>query len=295
MVFFATLMLGTLGTARADCPADAAQVRADVDAAYEAYLAFDIPGFTAGEQVVRADLACVTEALSPDTAARIHRNEALAAVLDKDSARMVSALRGMRAADPDFVLSADVAPSGSDIRTLFDASAAFGTGTATPVTQPGVAVTVDGHPKQTSIPNERAALVQVRFMRSGLQTWYVDAGGLPADLLRAIIEPAEDLEAAEPLAQAGRSRVAIREPRDVPTAEYRGHSSRSLLITGLATGLASGASLIAAASEKERFFSASPEDAQAVYNANQALGFTGYGLGVAAVGLGLTAVIVGRW
>ena len=282
MVFLASLMLGTLGTARAACPADAAQVRADVDAAYQAYLSFDIRGFTEGEAVVQADLGCVTEPLSPSTAARIHLNEALAAVLNSDSARMVSALRGLRAAEPNFVLSTEIAPSGSDLRTLFDAAAAFGAGPATPVTHNGVMVTVDGHPESTGIPNERAALVQVRFPHTGLQTWYVDAGGPPADLLGAIT-------AAQP------DDTVVSVQRRAPSAESRRHTSRSLLITGLATGLASGASLIAAASEKERFFSASPEDAQAVYNANQALGFTGYGLGAAAVGLGLTAVIVGRW
>ena len=177
-------LLGAIGGAQAACPADDAQLLADADAAYAAYLAFDTEGFTSGQSAVREDIACLTDTLSASTAAQIHLNEALAGLLDSDSAHMLSSFRGLLAADPRYVLSADVAPTGSQPRTLFEAAGSVGAGSVTPVTQDGVIV--DGKAGGRSIPNERAALVQIRSRRGGLQSWYLQGGKFPADLLRAI-------------------------------------------------------------------------------------------------------------
>ena len=278
------LFAGLHSPARAACPAAPVQFRADLDAAYATYAAFDIPTFSTRASAVGKDLFCLTGVLDAETAARLHLVEGLRAWLAKDPARMVASFRGLVAADPGFMLGADVAPTGSRVRTVLLDAVAAGAGAmrSLPV-GPGVAVTVDGREAVDSVPAERAALVQVVSGGDAPRTWYLvgDLGSdaeLPADLLAA---------AAGPDATAD---VTAR------PASRRDHGSRTLLLGGLAAGFASGASLGFAHDSRSEFFDADQQgDADALYTRNQALGYAGYGLGVAAVGLGVTAVVVGKW
>jgi hypothetical protein len=288
-----TWLLGFNGVARAECPADAAHFQAHVKAAQAAYAGFDVPGFQTQAVALQEDVPCLTEELDAPTVAQVHLIEALAALLDKDEPRMRASFQGLRATDPTFQLSADLAPAGSQQRSVFESVATLPVSKPRPITRGGLYVWVDGKPNARAVPTRRAALVQVRSDSEGLRGWYLEGGKLPADLLEAVTEPqAEPPAKAEPSAKA--------EPRAASTAQAqpaprKSRVSRSMLLAGAAAGVASGVALVAATNARDEFYTTSPENVQAAYDTNRALGFTGYGLGAAAVGLGVTAMVVGRW
>lgn len=288
MLLSALLALG-LSPAVAACPASAEAVQMDADEAYAAYLAFDVSGFSSQAVALRKEVACLSEPVDPATAARIHLVEALSAWLNKDSKHVMSAFRGVIAVSPGFTLSADVAPAGSQVRSFFDAAVAVGAGGWTPVLNSQLSYTVDGRTSAAGIPSERAAIVQVRSS-SGIQTWYLSGGGLPAELLSAI---SADSRAGAAIPLATVTPVVLPSEPDSRGSGKRRHPSRTLTIEG---GIASTASVVllgAAAVMKGEFeYSDQPRDA---YIANHVVGDSGYALGVLGVTLGITGIAVGKW
>jgi len=86
-------------------------------------------------------------------------------------------------------------------------------------------------------------------------------------------------------------------PTGPPVPSPRGHASRTLALSGLASGVLAGAGIATAAALREEVL-ASPDPSSAhpgLVAANRVVGYTAGGLGVAAIGLGVSAVIVGRW
>ena len=278
---FLAWLLGFSGLARAECPADVAHFRVHVDAAQAAYGGFDVPGFQQEAGELEAEVACLSGVPAPATIAQVHLIGALSALLDQDEPRMRASFLALRATDPAFMLSADLAPAGSQQRSVFEAAATSPASKPRPITREGLQVWVDGKPNARAVPTRRAAVVQVRGPSGELQSWYLQGGKLPADLLEVVTAPQ-----AEP----GSASIVEVEP-----APRTSRPSRSMLVTGAAVGVASGVALFAATNARDAFYTASPENAQAAYDTNRALGFTGYGLGAAALGLGVTAVVVGRW
>ncbi len=266
-------LLLAVAPAHAGCPAAPSQLRADLDAAYASYVTDD-QAWDAHVAEVEGDLGCLTGRVDSATAAQLHLVRALSAFLARDAAQMQRAFAGVLAAEPGFVLSTEVAPAGNDVRKAFEAARSAGPGGSQRVQSGvGVTLTVDGRPA-AELPIERAALAQVTGASGSVQSWYLTGASLPDALVQAVEGPA----------------------RSASTVKKEGHPSRTLLVSGLAVGLASGASLAVAAMDKGAFVaSGSQGDADAIYNRNRAFGFTGYGLGIAAVGLGATAVIVGNW
>ncbi len=284
-MFLAFALTLGLSVAEAACPASADAVREGADGAYAAYLDFEVADFSARAQVLRGDVACLTEVVDPATATRIHLVEALAAWLQKDQKHVMASFRGVLAANPGFTLSADVAPTGSQVRSFFDAARAVGGGGWTPVVNAGVSYTVDGRPSAAGIPSERAALVQVRSS-TGVRTWYLNGDGLPADLRVAITS---DSTAKAPLPAVSQPAVTEEEPK----TGRRRHPSRTLMIEGGVASTASVLLLTTAAVMKSSFsYSDRPRDA---YIANHTVGNTGYALGVVGIGLGITGIAIGKW
>ncbi len=298
------VLAGLAHPAWAACPASPATLRAEMDSAYASYAAFDLAGFSVRAAEVDAELGCLNGALDPETAARAHLVAALRAWVAKDPVQMLSSFRGMVAADPAYTLSPDIAPQGSRVRTVYEEARTAGGGAIRPVAVgPGVALTVDGRRGLDALPAERASVVQVAPQGGPVQSWYVTGEVFPSDLLATVAGPAPTVAGAPAPLPATLTPDPTPSPETtLPTAAMTAtaprtrHPSRSLLVAGAATGIASATSLLLAANARDAYFEndlAADEPGQ--YAGNRAFGFVGYGLGVAAVGLGVTAVVVGKW
>ena len=276
-------------SAHSACPVSSSQLGADLDAAYAAYAAFDLPTFTTRATVARDDLACVSEVLSPARSARVHLIEGLRAWVAKDPTAMTSSFRGLIASDPSFELPLDIAPNGSRVRTVFTDAQAAGSGATKDLTSgTGVSLRVDGAAPGHKIPVERAAVVQVSGT-AALQTWYLLGGDAPADLVAAVQGPPVQ-------APAVASGTRILDPAPVAAKHKSGHTSLALLLSGVGVGVASGVALGVAGGLQDGLPKQPTEDAaNKAYGANHLFGYGGFGLGAVALGLGATAVIVGKW
>jgi acyl carrier protein len=82
---------------------------ADLDAAYAAYTAFDVSGFSAQAAAIDVEVSCLTQAIDAETVARLHLVEGLQAWIQKDPSAMLASFRGLVAVDPSFEPSADIA------------------------------------------------------------------------------------------------------------------------------------------------------------------------------------------
>jgi hypothetical protein len=263
--------------ALAACPSSPEALSGELSSAYDAYLAFDTAGFRVLARQAHEDAACLDGVLEPIAASKLHLVEALHAWVDKDGAAMVASFRGLRSADPVYEPPADLAPAGSGLRQGFESAGAAGPGPEEAVeVGDGIRLLVDGRPT-ARLPTQRAALVQVERADAPLRSWYLRPGAAPDDIIGAV--------RPSPPAAASTARSGAR----------KSHPSRTLLISGLAVGVASGAALLAAQGTKDAY--ASNDDVgeeEPLFQWNQVLGYGGYGLGVVAVGLGATAVFVGR-
>ncbi len=285
-----SLLLSVLiPSARAACPVSSSQLGADLDAAYAAYAAFDLPTFSTRATAAHDELACVSEVLSPATSARVHLIEGLRAWVAKDPTAMTSSFRGLIASDPSFALPLDIAPNGSRVRTVFTDAQAAGTGATKDLTVgPGVSLRVDGAAPGHKIPVERAAVVQVSGT-AALKTWYLIGGDAPADLVAAVQGPPVQAPAVASVSRIPASGPAVPKPKS-------GHTSLALLLSGVGVGVASGVALGVAGGLYDGLPNQPTLDAaNAAYGENHVFGYSGFGLGAVALGLGATAVIVGKW
>ena len=287
---FVVMLVHVVISARAlaTCPAEPPALLEELDKAYAAYAAIDVPSFGNHAAAALANAGCLTGRVEPVVAGRLHLVRALDAWTKRDAAGLSNALRGLTSAVPEAALGEEIAPEGSMVRQAFERER------ATPPSEgrtihlpPGTVLFVDGRPAFTTIPVGRAALVQVEPRDAAPHSWYLDGSVVPGDLL-ALIDPptVKPVEVTGVLPDVV-SPMALR-------AEVR--ASRPLLVGSVGTALASTIMLAVAWSEYHRFDDAqTSEEASAIFDANQAFGYTGYGLGLVAVGLGASAVIVGRW
>jgi len=260
------------------CPATAAELGSEVEAALAAYDRWEWAEFTRLSESARADLACLSEVPPAGAAMRAHLLAAFVAARQSDAPAMRAAFRGVLSIDEGWEPSMDQAAPGSTIRQAFDAAREAGRGPGIPL-PPGGTWVVDGKPGATLVPTERAALVQFSDGRADLASWYLDGSGVPPDL-------ASHLTAGVPQTADGGSRPDRR----------GGHASRNLVIAGLGTGLLAGGALLYAESARGEFVEAEDEpEAERIEAVNHLWGYGGYSLGAAAGGLVLGAVIHGRW
>jgi hypothetical protein len=256
--------------ALAECPLDPADLRRELDAAYSEYTDLDFDGFRARFTGVREEVSCLSATLDGDEAAQLHFAHALDAFLDRDQDRMLRAIRGVLAADPDYSPSSDVVRPGNGLFVAFELARQ----PREPVTEPLPAgsYVVDGAPGSEAAPMDRNAVVH-RVDTQAVHSWYLDAPVLPLGLAPEV----------EPLAPAPLAR--------------RSRRSRALLGAGAGLGIAAGASLAAAAVLKDRYYDEEdpPGNPEAVKAANLATGITGWTLATGAAGLGAAAMITWEW
>ena len=121
MLALLALLLTPVAQAQAPCPAPAsvAELSALLDQAESAYAGLDPEGFTDALDEATLVLPCVVGAVSPDTAARVHRLKGIALfVADRrdDAAKSFAAARRV---DPDYVFPETLVPPEHDLRTLY--------------------------------------------------------------------------------------------------------------------------------------------------------------------------------
>jgi len=133
LVGWSLLLSAATPAAHAICPADAAALAADLDAAFTAYDAFEFEVFVQHLESARGDVACLTETAPPAVVARLHVAEALGAWVQKDAVGVVASLRGALAADPAFAPDPALMPEGSRLRAAFEDAASRGGGPEAPL------------------------------------------------------------------------------------------------------------------------------------------------------------------
>lgn len=214
--------------------------------------------FRAGFVKVEAAVPCLTEVLTPEAAARIHRAQGLDAFLHRDLDRARAAFAAARTANPAYTFPVAMVPEANPVRKLYEGAAdAPATGGATVRVPPPArgAVWIDGVATRTR-PLDRAALFQ-----------------LDTPLRSEWLAPAD------------------------PTPAYRarGQGFRlPLLLAGGVTAAASAGSY-AVADARSRQVPTSEADLEQIGATNHALVYTSAGLGAAALACVTTAFVWGRW
>ena len=267
----------------AACPVELAVLRSDLDAALAEYTAGRTASFLTSVGTIDGEVVCLSEVIDPRTAAQVHLLGGLRAALTKDATLTLASFRGAYAADPTLDPGADVAAPGSRVRNALDQARTAGAGATQNVeVGEGVVLHVDGTAPWIGVPTERTAVVQITATGAPIRTWSLTGSGeVPLDLMAVAGATARPLPPTEQV---------VRLPAD------RKRPSRGLLATGIATGVASAASLVVAQSYKSGYQDV--EDASVAddhYTLNRAFGLAGYGLGATAVGFVTAAVVVGKW
>jgi hypothetical protein len=266
----------------AACPVDLAGLRSDLDAALVEYTAGRTASFLTHAGTIDEEVVCLSEVIDPRTAAQVHLLDGLRAALEKDATLTLASFRGLYAADPTLDPGAEVAAPGSRVRNALDQARTAGGGATQAIEiGEGTVLRVDGTKASTGVPTERAAVVQVSVTDASLRTWSLPGSGeIPPDLI----------------AVAGTSARPVATEQVVTLPPDRKRPSRSLLATGIATGVASAASLVVAQGYKSGYQDIDEESvADDHYTLNRAFGIAGYGLGAATVGFVTAAVVVGKW
>lgn len=292
---FLLAMLVGVHSSLAVCPADAAALRADVQAAVRAYDDWAWEDFDLAVAALRADLGCLTEVLPSADAEAVHRTFALAGARSQDAGLAEAALRGLLAIEPGYEPEVALAPQGSLLRQAWESARVAGPGPGHPL--PAGTWFVDGSLGLTDLPTERAALVQLRENGGGIQSWYLDGGDLPAGLQDhlAVAEPVAPVP--EPVVSVAPAPAALPSTPPAPAVSNRGgHPSRALLVSGIA-GLAAGVGgLVFSEACHTALMDANKEArAERYYHLGLASTFGGLALGATGSGLVVGAVVKGRW
>lgn len=307
-----------LGAAPASA-ADRALLRA-ADDAEEALERMDEGAFKAALARVRAELKGASAPLSPAEAAAVHELEGISASLAFNERAALGSLQAWRYLDAGATLSEEIAFEGSDLARQFQTVGPLGDGRRAAVVVPPTArLLIDGLPSST-VPAERAAVIQVVGMDGVVRYsgYYRGGEALPAE--SGLRWPLLDLAPGPPaegqtpqIAQAadgpaiGRTDPAFQpEPSEGSGGEagVPGHEvkrPRVLLLAGGGVALLGAAGLAAlSASSQERFQTPGMAEDDLLtlgrlYRRNHAEVVGAAALGAAALGLGVGAFLEVSW
>jgi hypothetical protein len=172
--------LALLRPAAAECPAGLATLRAHMGEARMAYALEDLEGLRVAVLAVDEDLTCLEDVVSPEDALQAHITHVLGWWLLRDEARVVFAMRGVLAIDPDFQLGDDIAPPGTPLMVIFSRLREQDVGMSAPLDRPLI---LDGFRGVKALPVDRAVLIQ-REGVDGVETWYSAPDGPPSAVVR---------------------------------------------------------------------------------------------------------------
>jgi len=185
LIVFACLSALAPATASADyspCPSTDWGVSTLALEVEQAYIAAQGGELTDALEGLRAAVGCLDEAISPETAASVHRSFAFAAVWDQDEAAASRALKAALIAEPSWEPQLELAPPGGDLFMTIEGVRAERDPTRSTLTAPpGLALRLDGAPTWRRADRLPVVLQLIDGEGRPLRTAYVVPGApLPA-------------------------------------------------------------------------------------------------------------------
>lgn len=290
------LLLILPGAARAQgCPSPATdeQVAAQAEAAAEAFfVTADKAQFEAAVANMRAQLACLAEPISPETAASLHLAGALEALVEGRDRAIALSLHAARSTSPAFSLTEEQAPNGNPLRVALEDAEGMVLSDSTPVPRPEcVSLHVDGHQSEGWI-SERPAVVQL-IAPDGevLSSHYLEPGAVPPTTSYTCPQRRVGDAGEGPSSSTGR-RVLIGSGAALAAGSA---GAFALLASRAKTEWSSTAALIEA--DDPSILDPSPEEVTRFSETlpARANGFSAAALGAGAVAVGLGATLVVTW
>ncbi|MCB9687014.1 MAG: hypothetical protein H6735_18385 [Alphaproteobacteria bacterium] len=144
--------------AHAGC--DVATLQSSVEKAENTFVQMDEDGFAKAVVLTRNTLDCLTEPLTPVSAAGFHRVNALEAFLRGDHAKTIVHFQAVRGSQPGYELPDEIAPEGHPLRVDFDKSSQFSDAGRFPLDPPETGwLLIDGS-RATEAPGGRPFIFQ---------------------------------------------------------------------------------------------------------------------------------------
>lgn len=283
------LNLATTLAFAADCPAHvkAEQVGGHVEDAMLAYATLDEDGFRASAAEAESALPCVEDLFSPSRVAGFHRMKGLQAFIDGDPTAAQKSFAAAVAIEPDYTLSAKIAPEGGKLWRNYDGSRVLPRAAPAAFPAPrGAKTYVDGVVATTRVP-DLPAIVQVLEGTTATSTMYL-AGGAPMPELTVsapdVADVPPDVEAPLDAPLDGPSK-----PEKEPKAPKENSNGGPKLWVGAGASAAVAVGLFATSAVGHAAFEKNPS-AGSFYLTNGAY----FGsIGAAALAVGLTGVSIG--
>lgn len=283
------LALAGSAPALAVCPSRSADLQRPINEAQAAFASMDGGGFSRASGVADEALACLSEPISPASAASVHRHEALVAFVRDDPARARAAFRSALALQPSYRLPEDIAPAGNPLARLYEEARALGPGPDEAIwPSPGTTMLVDGA-TAASLPSDRPVIVQILSGDGAvLSTSYLRVGGaLPEGLMTS---PPDPRLAVVPIPVPPGSGVSDTPPPPKP--------AKPLLIgaAGAAAGAAGLYALSAVTQQRYKQEGAVPDASlDRLVSLNHGAVLSAAGVCAVGVGLGVVGVIRLSW
>lgn len=299
---FLPLLLLTLSSVQATCPANVDSLRIAVDSALEAYDKWVWTAFAEQVATVRADVSCLQQVPAQGDLERLHLLHALVAYRASDVEGMRAAFKAVLAVSPNYSPPESLAAIGSDLRKAWEEARKTGPGAIRPLGMGG-SWYVDGRAGATEIPTERKALVQLVEPNGELLSWYLEAKGEYGDIFeqkppsqsnRSPLGFFRFVPKPEPPQQENALVPSPIEPKpSSPGAESR--LSRTLAWSALGAGIATGAAWGYGVYSYGRWEESPDSQADRWLRVNHASMITSGALGLATSGLLIGAVVKGEW
>lgn len=285
MLVQALSILTFLPAQAADCAVRAplSELKTSVDAAETAFARLNRGEVLASTDAARATLPCLSEPLTVDVAARLHRALGLREFLDKDAEAARRSFAASRSLVPAASLPDWIAPAANPIQREFTAIA-LDTLRSDPVPPTTVHLGFDG----------RYGVMRPASVPTILQAFGADG----APTATWLLAPGDPLPAGVIVAPVAGTQVAGTQAAETTLSTGATHHgpNRALLAGSIGTAVVSGGLYALAFNARAHHTAATDVDTlDAAYTANHAFVVSSAGTAAVAVGLGVSAFLVTSW
>ena len=215
VVVMLLLHVATAVALAVECPTPykAEQVGGHVEDAMLAYATLDEDGFRASAAQAEGALPCVEDLFTPSRVAGFHRMKGLLSFIDGDPTSAQKSFAAAVALEPDYTLSAKIAPEGGKLWRNYDGSRLLPRGAPATFTVPrGGKSYVDGVASTARI-EDLPAIVQVLEGTQATTTMYL-LGGAPMPELTVSASAVAEVPLDAPLDAPDKPEKAEKPPKD---------------------------------------------------------------------------------